>query len=193
MWAKAARVQTRSASCKIVRGARDEGRITIVVGAARGSAPESPSDSSRKASVVSGHRGGAGKATAARRGGTAPRFVHADIGTNHGAEAIVAATLERFGRVDILVQNAGIFPWTLIENIAPDEWDRVLAVNLKGTFLAAQACLKPMKAQRYGRMVFTSSITGPKGQPGLVTNRHRKAASRVNKGGGVEFEGQASQ
>ena len=41
---------------------------------------------------------------------------------------------------------------TLIENIEPDEWDRVLAVNLRGTFLAAQACLKPMKAQRYGRV-----------------------------------------
>jgi 3-oxoacyl-[acyl-carrier protein] reductase len=60
------------------------------------------------------------------------------------------------------VQNAGIYPWTLIENMAPAEWDRVLDVNLKGTFLAAQACLKPMKAQHYGRMVFTSSITGPR-------------------------------
>ncbi len=44
----------------------------------------------------------------------------------------------------------------------PDEWDMVLAVNLKGTFLAAQACLKPMRDRRYGRMVFMSSITGPR-------------------------------
>ena len=51
---------------------------------------------------------------------------------------------------------------TLIENIEPDEWDRVLAVNLKGVFLAAKAALAVMKAKRYGRMVFTSSITGPR-------------------------------
>ena len=50
----------------------------------------------------------------------------------------------------------------MIENISPEEWDKVLAVNLKGTFLAARAALPHMKAQRSGRMVFTSSITGPR-------------------------------
>src|SRR5205085_2203850 len=74
----------------------------------------------------------------------------------------VAATLETFRGLDILVQNAGIYPWTLIENITPEEWDRVLAVNLKGTFLAARAALPHMKAKHSGRMVFTSSITGPR-------------------------------
>ena len=67
-----------------------------------------------------------------------------------------------FGGLDILVQNAGIYPWTLIENISPEEWDKVLAVNLKGTFLAARAALPHMKPKRSGRMIFTSSITGPR-------------------------------
>ena len=53
-------------------------------------------------------------------------------------------------------------PLTLIADIDPAEWDRVLAVNLKGVFLAFQACLRPMQAQRYGRCVFTASITGPR-------------------------------
>ena len=49
--------------------------------------------------------------------------------------------LNGYGALDILVQNAGIYPWTLIENTRPEEWDKVLAVNLKGTFLAARAAL----------------------------------------------------
>ena len=85
-----------------------------------------------------------------------------DVSEKADVERAVATALERHGRLDILVQNAGIYPWTLIEDIEPEEWDGVLAVNLKGTYLAARAALAPMKAQGYGRMVFTSSITGPR-------------------------------
>ncbi|WP_159587637.1 SDR family oxidoreductase [Chelativorans xinjiangense] len=88
-------------------------------------------------------------------------FVRTDISRPEDAEGAVAATVTYYGRIDILVQNAGIYPWTLIENISPEEWDQVFAVNMRGTFLAARAALPHMKAQRYGRMVFTSSITGP--------------------------------
>jgi len=146
-------------------GDRLKDRIAIVVGAARGiGAGIAERFLEEGASVViADTERDAGQRTAdslATLGPTA--FVSADIGAADGAEKIVAATLEKFRRVDLLVQNAGIYPWTMIENISPSEWDRVLGVNLRGTFLAAQACLKPMKAQRYGRMVFTSSITGPR-------------------------------
>ncbi|GAB5376990.1 MAG: SDR family NAD(P)-dependent oxidoreductase [Acuticoccus sp.] len=89
-------------------------------------------------------------------------FQKVDISRAEDAEAAVATAVGAHGGLDILVQNAGIYPWTLIENISPEEWDSVLGVNLKGTFLAARAALKPMKAQKSGRMVFTSSITGPR-------------------------------
>jgi len=89
-------------------------------------------------------------------------FLRADVSRKPDAEAMVAQALARFGRLDILVQNAGIYPWTLIEDISVEEWDRVLGVNLRGTFLAAQACVRAMKPQGTGRMVFTSSITGPR-------------------------------
>ncbi len=143
---------------------RLKGRIAVVIGAARGiGAGIAERFLEEGASVVIGDaQADLGEATAARLGAIGPCvFARTDVSAKTDVEAIVATAVERFGRLDIMVQNAGIFPWTLIENIPADEWDRVLAVNLRGTFFAAQAALKPMKAQRYGRMVFTSSITGP--------------------------------
>jgi len=94
--------------------------------------------------------------------GNDARFLIADVSTAAGAEAAVAAAADAFGGLDILVQNAGIYPWTLIEDTTPEEWDRVLGVNLRGCFLAARAALAPMRARGGGRMIFTSSITGPR-------------------------------
>jgi 3-oxoacyl-[acyl-carrier protein] reductase len=141
------------------------GKIAVLVGAARGIgagiAERFVKESAAVVIADTAQREGEDTARRLAQFGVA-HFVAADVSDKTDAQRLVGTALESFGRVDILVQNAGIYPWTLIENIAPDEWDRVLAVNLRGTFLAAQACLKPMKAQRYGRMVFTSSITGPR-------------------------------
>ena len=136
-------------------------RVALIIGAARGiGAGIAERFVEEGAKLVLGDRAdSAGAATAAKLGG---HFVPVDIAQKADAERAVAAAIERHGRLDILVQNAGIYPWTLIENIEPEEWDSVLAVNLKGTYLAARAALAPMKAQKYGRMIFTSSITGPR-------------------------------
>ena len=137
------------------------GKVALVIGAARGIgagiAERFVEEGARV--VIADREVEAGEATAKRLGG---RFIATDISLKADAEAAVAAALEAYGQLDILVQNAGIFPWTLIENIEPDEWDKVLGVNLRGCYLAARAALKPMKAARAGRMVFTSSITGPR-------------------------------
>jgi 3-oxoacyl-[acyl-carrier protein] reductase len=101
----------------------------------------------------------AGEATAKRLGA---RFVETNVARKEDVDAAVAHTVDALGGLDILVQNAGIYPWTLIENITAEEWDSVLAVNLRGTFLAARAALAVMRRKNYGRMVFTSSITGPR-------------------------------
>ncbi|WP_119274774.1 SDR family oxidoreductase [Taklimakanibacter deserti] len=101
----------------------------------------------------------AGQATAQRLGAS---FIETNIAHARDVDAAVAHTVEQFGGLDILVQNAGIYPWTLIEDIDLEEWDRVMAVNLRGTFLAARSALAVMKQKNYGRMVFTSSITGPR-------------------------------
>ena len=139
---------------------RLEGKTAIVIGAARGiGAGIAGRFIEEGAKVVIGDTEiEAGKATADRLGA---RFVETDITKQADAERIVAEALALFGGLDILVQNAGIYPWTLIENTSPEEWDAVMAVNLKGTYLAARAALPHMKARRGGRMIFTSSITGP--------------------------------
>jgi len=89
-------------------------------------------------------------------------FCPVDVSSRAANQVLAYAVLAAHGRIDILCQNAGIFPFTMLEDIAEAEWDRVLAVNLKGPFLAFQACLPAMRRQRYGRVVFTSSITGPR-------------------------------
>lgn len=136
-------------------------RVALVIGAARGIgegiAQRFVEEGARV--VIADTEAEAGEATARRLNG---QFIFTDISRKDHAEAAVNAAISSFGTLDILVQNAGIYPWTLIENIEPEEWDAVLGVNLKGTYLAARAALPHMKAKSYGRMVFTSSITGPR-------------------------------
>ena len=144
---------------------RLEGRVALVVGAARGiGAAIAERFVEEGASVlIADTEEAEGQATAERLSRIGPAaFARADISNRENARALVEGATQRFGRLDILMQNAGIYPWTLIEDISPEEWDSVLGVNLRGTFLAAQAAFAVMKGQRYGRMVFTSSITGPR-------------------------------
>lgn len=94
------------------------------------------------------------------RGGKAI-CVQADVSHPQDMERMVNEALARFGRIDILCHNAGIFPHARLENMTLEEWQHVIDVNLTGTFLAVKACLPAMKAQRHGKIVITSSISGP--------------------------------
>jgi 3-oxoacyl-[acyl-carrier protein] reductase len=144
---------------------RVEGKAAIVIGAARGiGAAIAERLIEEGASVVVADTLEAdARATAERlsdRGEAT--FVASDVGRKESVDALVEATLARYGQVDILVQNAGIYPYTMLADIGVEEWDAVLAVNLRGCFLAIQACARPMRAKKYGRIVLTSSITGPR-------------------------------
>ena len=140
---------------------RLDGRPALIIGGARGIgegiAQRFVEEGARV--VIADTEVEAGRATAARLGG---HFVETDISQARDAGRAVSETVDRYGGIGILVQNAGIYPWRLISDITVEEWDRVMAVNLRGTFLAARAALPHMKAKSYGRMVFTSSITGPR-------------------------------
>ena len=105
-------------------------------------------------------------ATAREIGGGATAFA-ADVSDQAATEAMAAACLERYGRIDALCANAGIFPAAKLGEMTVADFDLVMNTNLKGTFLSVAACLPAMKAARFGRIVLTSSITGPiTGYPG---------------------------
>jgi len=92
--------------------------------------------------------------------------VKGNVATFTDCEALVAAALDKFGRIDILVNNAGITRDNLLMRMGDDEWDSVLAVNLKGVFNCTKAVVRPMMKQRSGRIVNIASVVGEMGNAG---------------------------
>jgi len=91
----------------------------------------------------------------------------ADVSVEADARRMADVAVQRYGAIDLLCANAGIFPAARLTQMKVEEFDHVMAVNLRGTFLSVTACLPAMKARRKGRIVLTSSITGPiTGYPG---------------------------
>jgi 3-oxoacyl-[acyl-carrier protein] reductase len=76
-------------------------------------------------------------------------------------EDMARTAADRNGGIDVLCANAGMFPQAPLEDMTPEQWDEVLTTNLKGTFLAVKAALPHLKKSGEGRIVITSSITGP--------------------------------
>jgi 3-oxoacyl-[acyl-carrier protein] reductase len=96
-------------------------------------------------------------------------FVRSDVTKQADAEALARTAVQMYGKLDILCNNAGVYPNVALADMTEAQWNRVLEVNLTGTFLAVKACLPQMIEQRSGRIVLTSSVTGPRtGVPGLV-------------------------
>jgi 3-oxoacyl-[acyl-carrier protein] reductase len=141
---------------------RLEGRTAIVLGGSRGIGEGVVAVLVREgARVVMGDLLSDLGADVVARHRDRAEFLQVDMSKRADMQRLAAHTLKRHGRIDVLCQVAGIYPTHLIEDIPEEEWDRVLAVNLKGPFLAIQACFPAMKRQRYGRILLTGSITGP--------------------------------
>jgi 3-oxoacyl-[acyl-carrier protein] reductase len=98
-----------------------------------------------------------------------------DVSAADQVDALVAATLERFGCVDILVNNAGITRDGLILRMTEDAWDSVLDTNLKGAWLCTKAVARPMMKQRSGAIVNMTSIMGIAGNAGQANYAASKA------------------
>ena len=90
-----------------------------------------------------------------------------DVTSLASMEAAMKAAAAKNGGLDVLCANAGIFPPAKLEDMTPEQWDEVMDTNLKGTFLTVRAAIPYLKASDQGRIVITSSITGPvTGYPG---------------------------
>jgi NAD(P)-dependent dehydrogenase (short-subunit alcohol dehydrogenase family) len=87
------------------------------------------------------------------------------VASPDGGEAVVQTAIDRFGRLDAVVSNAGIFNTIAFESLPTDEWRRMLSVHLDGGFYVSQPAFRFMKAQGYGRFVFIASSAGLFGQP----------------------------
>ncbi|MGA3602006.1 3-oxoacyl-ACP reductase FabG [Lysinibacillus agricola] len=84
-----------------------------------------------------------------------------DVENYESVENMAREVARTYGAIDILCSNAGIFPSVKLENMTTDNWDQVLNVNARGTMFAVKACVPYLKQTDYGRVIITSSITGP--------------------------------
>jgi 3-oxoacyl-[acyl-carrier protein] reductase len=123
--------------------------------------------------------GAAAEAAAAELDPSGARAVgiRVDVTALADLKALVASVLDRWGRIDILAANAGIYPHIPFAELSPRAFDELMAINVSGAVFATQACIEPMRARGYGRVVLTSSITGSVvGQPGYAHYGASKAA-----------------
>jgi 3-oxoacyl-[acyl-carrier protein] reductase len=105
--------------------------------------------------------------------------VSVDVTDREATERLAENVLERFGRIDALVNNAAVYSTIVkkpFEDISDDEWDRVLDVNVKGVWLCTRAVAPAMRRQRRGKIVNVSSMTVPTAPPGLAHYVASKAA-----------------
>lgn len=156
------------------------GRVTVVTGGAQGigaacaerfAAEEAPVviwdiDAPRAHALVE----------RLRLAGRRAHYLRCDVSSASDVQAAVTATLAEFGRIDVLVSNAGIFRAADFLDLTEADWDTVLAVNLKGAFLVGQACGRVMAAQGSGAIIHMSSVNGLMAIPTM-------AAYNASKGG----------
>jgi len=155
------------------------GRVALVTGASQGIG---------RACALALAEGGAAVALAARneenlaqvakeietKGGQAATF-RMDVGNEDEVKAAITSALERFGKIEILVNNAGVTRDNLLMRMKRADWDAVIQTNLSGAFFCTQAVIRSMLKQRWGRIINITSVFGQTGQTGQANYAASKA------------------
>jgi NAD(P)-dependent dehydrogenase (short-subunit alcohol dehydrogenase family) len=144
-------------------------RVALITGAASGIGAACALRFAQEGAVVVGFDanppdGGDWEAAAAVAAGSL--FEVGDVRDDERLSAVVSATLDEFGRVDVLVNSAGVGGGGPVHDLAPEDWDHVIDVNLKGTYLVSRRVLPAMIAQESGSIVNLASVEGLEGIAG---------------------------
>jgi len=159
------------------------GRAVVVTGGSRGIGKGIASVFARSGArvLITGRDSDVARSAAEELDALAERpgevsFIQADVSDREDSRRVAAIATERLGGIDVLCANAGIFPDSLLADMTEEMLDQVLSTNLKGTVFSVQACLPALERSGRGRVILTSSITGPiTGYPGWTAYGASKA------------------
>lgn len=157
-----------------------EGKVAIVTGASRGIGAEIAKVLARNGATVVGTFNNSPKhiqdvAKAIEEEGGKFHALQADVSVADDTERLAAEVVEKFGKIDILINNAGITKDRTFRKMTKEEWDEVINVNLTGVFNTTKAVIQHMISQNYGRIVSISSIVGQAGAFGQTNYAATKA------------------
>jgi 3-oxoacyl-[acyl-carrier protein] reductase len=157
-----------------------EGKIAVVTGASRGiGRAVALALADAGAHIVVNYAGNAqaakDTAKAIEQKGKQAFIYQADVADSEQVAKMMEEVLKVFGKIDILVNNAGITRDNLLMRMKEDEWDQVIATNLKGVYNCIKAVTRPMMKQRFGRIINISSVVGSIGNPGQANYVAAKA------------------
>ncbi len=151
-----------------------EGQTAVVTGAGRGIGRAIALAFAREgATAILASRSAAElERTATEIGGRGGRALAlpTDVTSGAAVEALVARTLEKTGRIDVVVNNAGVFVWRAFSKLEEEDWDRILDTNLKSSYLLTRAALPALTASGRGRVVNVASIHGSVGEANVVAH-----------------------
>ena len=155
-------------------------KVAVVTGASRGigkAAALALASHGAKVVVNYARSSDAAEATVTEISGSGAEAiaVQADVSQSDEVDNLIKATLDKFGRIDVLVNNAGITKDTLLLRMKPEQWQAVIDLNLTGVFLCTKAVSRTMLKQRSGRIINIASVAGQMGNPGQANYSAAKA------------------
>ena len=167
---------------------RIEGKVAIVTGAASGIGAACAETLARAGAKVIAtdidKAGGEGVVRRIEAAGGIALFLDQDVTVEERWPQVIAATQERFGRLDIMVANAGIGLMGPLEQMSLADWRRQQAINLDGVFLAVKHAIPAMRRSGGGSIILMSSVAGLRGSPGLAAYCATKGGVRLLRQGG---------